>query len=255
MHRDLRFGLLAALSFGCAPAHGEPPAAVTLPSASVSLPPEPSAAPSAIGPAASVLVPSPTPSAAPPTGAERLARHRNAFRSPRHHPQVLDEPARPTALAPGAYACRVSREYRLRECTVTLDADGRTLLEFAQGNLLGMRGIVTDAGGGALAFEGWLTEEQPFGCSHCADHCIEDPSRCACDELPEAAVVECVAQPLRVKLRPNGAGRYSGTMTYRVFYNDYVGEGPARRPQGFTAREERFEIDLVRGAPPKSPKD
>jgi hypothetical protein len=194
------------------------------------------------------------PEPAPATPKERLDRHRDAYRSPRHRPRALDEPARPARLAPGAYACRVSREYRLRRCTVERDEAGRTLLEFAEGNLIGMRGVVTDAGT-TLEFEGWLTEQQPFGCSHCADRCIEDPSSCSCDELPEAAVRECVAQPVRVTLRPHGAGRYRGTMTYRVYYNEYVGEGPARRPEGFVAREERLEIDLVPGPPPGSAKE
>ena len=195
-----------------------------------------------------MLVPVPSPPAAD-TPALRLERYRAAFRSPRHHPKALDEAARPSRLAPGPYACRVSSEYRLRDCTVERDADGRTLLEFAQGNLIGMRGVVTDAGT-LLEFEGWLTEEQPFGCSHCADRCIEDPASCVCDSLPDAAVVECVAQPLRVTLRPNGAGKYRGTMAYRIYYNEYVGEGPERHPQGFVAKEEHFTIDLVPGRPP-----
>jgi hypothetical protein len=197
------------------------------------------------------LVPVPAPSARSISPEERLARHRKAYRSPRHRPKALDEAARPARLVPGAYSCRVSREYRLRDCRVERDAAGHTLLEFATGNLIGMRGIVTDSGG-ALEFEGWLTEEQPFGCSHCADRCIEEPGSCGCDELPEAAVIECVAQPLRVTLRPNGAGRYRGSMKYRIYYNEYVGEGPARRPEGFVAKEEQFEIDLVQGAPPST---
>jgi hypothetical protein len=39
-------------------------------------------------------------------------------------------------------------------------------------------------------------------------------------------------------------------MTYRIYYNEYVGEGAARRPEGFVAKEEQFEVDLVQGAPP-----
>jgi hypothetical protein len=32
--------------------------------------------------------------------------------------------------------------------------------------------------------------------------------------------------------------------------HDYVGEGAARRAEGFTFREESFEIDLIPGGPP-----
>lgn len=249
-----RLGLLAFLSGGCAPAPApRPTGSATAPPAPPTAEPSSSAIAGPSAPAASVLVPA-EPASSSTTAQERLERHRNAFRSPRHRPQALDAAPRPSRLAPGAYACRVSREYRLRDCTVERDEAGRTLLEFAEGNLIGMRGVVTDAGS-ALEFDGWLTEQQPFGCSHCADRCIEEPSSCGCDELPEAAVRECVAQPLRVTLRPNGAGRYRGSMTYRVYFNDYVGDGPARRPEGFVAREERFEIDLVPGRPPGSAKD
>jgi len=251
MRGVFRFELIAALSFGCAPAPAPATSPVTAPSAESSAAAPAGSASNSAAPAASVLLPEPMPPSPPASAEERLARHRDAFRSPRHRPKALDEAARPTRLTPGPYSCRVSREYRLRDCTVERDAEGRTLLEFAEGNLIGMRGVVTDAGG-ALEFEGWLTEEQPFGCSHCADRCVEDPSSCSCDELPEAAVVECVAQPLRVTLRPSAAGRYRGSMSYRVFYNEYVGEGPARRPQGFVAKEERFEIDLVPGAASKA---
>jgi len=138
----------------------------------------------------------------------------------------------------------------LRDCTVERDAEGRTFLEFAAGNLLGMRGVVTETGG-ALEFEGFLTEEQPFGCSSCQDRCIVDPSSCGCDPLPAEAIVECLAQPLRFTLRPSPKGGHHGVLAYRVYYNDYVGEGAARRAQGFTFREESFEIDLFSG-PPKT---
>jgi hypothetical protein len=183
------------------------------------------------------------------TPEERLARYRALWKSPRHHPAVLDEPPRQTKLAPGAYACRVSREYRLRACTVERDADGRTFLEFAEGNLLGMRGVVYDRAG-AVEFEGWLAEEQPFGCTSCQDRCIAHPGTCGCDPLPPDAVVECLKQPLRITLRPTGGGKYHGTLGYRVYYNEYVGEGEGRHPEGFVGKPERFEIDLAPGPPP-----
>lgn len=183
------------------------------------------------------------------TPEERLTRYRALWKSPRHHPAVLDDAPRPARLAPGAYACRVSREYRLRECTVERDAEGRTFLEFAEGNLLGMRGVVYDRSG-TLEFEGWLAEEQPFGCTSCQDRCIAHPGTCGCDPLPPDAVVECLKQPLRMTLRPTGGGKYHGTLDYRVYYNEYVGEAEGRHPEGFVGKQERFEVDIVPGPPP-----
>src|SRR5687768_16221108 len=64
------------------------------------------------------------------TPEERLARYRALWKSPRHRPSALHRPPSPVRLLPGAYSCRVSREYKLRDCTVERDAEGRTFLEF-----------------------------------------------------------------------------------------------------------------------------
>ncbi|HEY6556109.1 MAG TPA: hypothetical protein VI072_02510 [Polyangiaceae bacterium] len=177
----------------------------------------------------------------------RLARYRALWKSPRHEPAALAGPPRTSRLAPGAYLCKVSREYRLRDCTVERDAEGRTLLDFSPGNLLGMRGVVSDAKQG-LEFEGWLTDNEPFGCTSCQERCIAQPDTCACDPLPPEAVVECLKQPLRMTLRPSGAGRYRATLRYKVYFNEYVGDGPNRRPEGYEAKEEKLEVELVRKA-------
>lgn len=176
----------------------------------------------------------------------RVARYRALWKSPRHRPAALDEAPRAARLAPGAYLCKVSREYRLRDCTVERDAQGRTLLEFSAGNLLGMRGVVSDAPHG-LDFEGWLVDEEPFGCSSCQERCIAHPGTCACDPLPPDAVIECLKQPLRMTLRPAGGGKYRGTLRYNVYYNEYVGEGTSRHPEGYVAKPETFEVELVSG--------
>jgi hypothetical protein len=75
-----------------------------------------------------------------------------------------------------------------------------------------------------------------------------------CVPLPPDGVVECLKQPLRITLRPSGGGRYRGVLEYRVYYNEYVGEGAGRHPEGYVGKQERFEIDLAPGAPPP-PKD
>jgi hypothetical protein len=216
---------------------GQPPALTTAPA-----PPAASAEPAPATSPAPVLATEPSPE-------ERLDRYRALWKSPRHRPAVLDEPARPAGIQPGEYACRVSQEYRLRGCRVERDADGRTFLVIDEGNLLAMRGVLYDERGG-LAFEGWLTDEEPFGCTSCQDRCILDPQSCACDPLPEAGVVECLQQPLRMTFRATGAGKYSATLPYRVYYNEYVGEGAARHAEGYVGKPERFRVDLVRGKPP-----
>lgn len=197
-------------------------------------------------PAAGVLEPVSTDSETP---ARRLERYRAAWATPRYRPALLDEAARPARLAPGAYACKVSREYRLRACRVERDAEGRTFLEFGEGNLLALRGVVYDHAG-ALEFEGWLSDAEPFGCTSCDERCILDPASCSCTPLPVEAVSQCVAQPARFTLRAAATpGTYRGVLVHHVYYNEYMGEGDARHAEGFTAQPEKLEITLVRGAP------
>jgi len=245
--------------FGCG-SGSEPPRDASSRAAHASAPPV-AAAPSSAGgtddaaaagprePESGVLAPASTDSETPE---QRLALYRAAWATPRHHPALLDEAARPARLAPGAYSCKVSREYRLRDCRVERDADGRTFLEFADGNLLALRGVVYDRAG-ALEFEGWLTDAEPFGCTSCAERCILDPATCSCTPLPVEAIAACVAQPVRFTLRAaSAAGTYRGVLVHQVYYNEYVGDGADRHAEGFVAQPERLEITLVRGAPKQS---
>lgn len=140
----------------------------------------------------------------------------------------------------------------MRDCRVEQSAEGRTLLEFAEGNLLGMRGVVWDDGA-RLQFEGWLSEERPFGCTSCQDRCYAYPGTCACDPLPPEAIRECLSQPLRITFRAVGKGRYQGTLDYAVYYNEYTGEGSARHAQGYSAKRELLEVVLSEGPPPPPP--
>lgn len=83
------------------------------------------------------------PSAGGRGGAAALARHR---------PAALDEPAKRAGIKPGPYACRVDAMYKMRDCTVERDADGRTWLTVHEGNLIGMKGLLWDEG--AARFRG-----------------------------------------------------------------------------------------------------
>jgi hypothetical protein len=173
---------------------------------------------------------------------ERRRFWRSLFQSPRHHPAELDEPPRPSRIKPGRYQCRVSREYKLRGCAVSVAPSGHTMLEVEQGNLLGMKGVLWDQGR-TVRFEGWLTEDEPFGCASCQEDCFVHPGSCACNPLPPEAIRECMKQPLRIGF--GGDNRFSGELDYAVYYNQYVGEGAARRPEGYEAKRERFEVLLV----------
>ncbi len=174
----------------------------------------------------------------------RLERFRALYRGPRHRPAALDQKARPTRVKPGKYACKISREYKLRDCVVETSPEGHTLLEVLPGNLLGLRGVLWDEGS-AVHFEGWPTEEQPFGCTSCQDRCVAYPGTCVCQPLPPEAIRECIAQPVTFVLR--GTTRLTGTLTHGVYFNAYVGEGAQRHPEGFEVKPEKLEVVIELG--------
>lgn len=172
--------------------------------------------------------------------------------APRHRPSVLDGPPRPASLAPGAYACRVDRTYRLRPCTVSKDAAGHTRLE-APGGLVELTGVLFDEGG-ALVFEGTMGEDRPFGCFGCQERCSESPGSCACVELPEDASRACLAQPLRVRLTKQAGNRRVGVLAYDTYMNRYVGSGADRHPEGADVTKNQFVVEIApASALPRSP--
>jgi hypothetical protein len=153
----------------------------------------------------------------------------------RYRPRLLDEAPAKASIAPGEYRCKISREYKLRPCTVRVDDGGHTILSMPDA-LIALEGVVYDEDD-VLHFDGWPTEERPFGCFSCAPHCAVNPTSCACVELQPAASAHCIAQPIAFDLRRRGDG-WAGTMRYATYSNRYEGDVPARRSTGYT-----FEVD------------
>lgn len=215
-------------------AGASPPAVAPAPIASS---PEPAGRAGPVGPAPEV--------ASPPSAAEqRLAELRETYAAPRHRPALLGEPARPSRVAPGEYQCAVSREYRLRSCRVEKDDTGRTLLTIDEGNLIAARGVLWDDGA-VVRFEGWLTEQRPFGCFACQERCFVEPAGCACVELATEASRRCLGQPMRAELRGAG-GAWRGQLHHEHYWNRYEGEGAARHVAGWETTAERYELRLER---------
>ena len=148
----------------------------------------------------------------------------------------IPEPTGPVSasqLSAGTYTCKLSKEYKLRPCSITLDRHGRSILEVPEG-LLAVRGILTDAGK-SVSFEGITTEERPFGCFACQERCSIDPASCVCKEHPKEASQLCLSQPIRFTLKRQSSGRWAGRLRYDVYYNDHAA------PSGFRAET----LDLV----------
>lgn len=132
-----------------------------------------------------------------------------AFRSPK----------RPARIRPGRYDCKIAAMYKLRECTVELDADGRTVLTFHSGNLLSLRGVLYDDGP-VVRYEAAL--------------------------LSKGSVVDCEGcdrQPLEGFFRGQG-NQFEGLLTFRTIYDRAT--RPERPPPTAAIEEgsDRFPLTL-----------
>ena len=140
-----------------------------------------------------------------------------------YYPPSLDGPARPSSIRPGHYACSVSKEYRLRDCTVELSPSGHTLLEFHEGNLVAMKGVLSDDGP-VVRYEAWPNGPFIGGCTGCE------------------------RQPLHAVFRGNG-GHFKGVLTFRSYYDPQVPPELPARDIGFEDADDRYTLRLEFKAP------
>lgn len=135
--------------------------------------------------------------------------------------------------------------YRLRTCRVETDPEdgGRTWLEVDGGNLLPMRGVLEDDRG-ALVFEGFPTEEQPFGCYTCEEPCRANPAQCGCTEVQKMGETTCLSQVLRFRL-VGGPGALRGPMTHDTYFRTFHDDA-AHSPDAFQVSVNRYNVTLGR---------
>jgi hypothetical protein len=152
----------------------------------------------------------------------------------RHEPTRLRLPPEPSHILPGPYACKIDVSYKLRDCTVELDFEGRTWLTVHEGNLLALKGLLFDEGS-EVGFEGALTDEKPFGCPSCAEGCTHDLA---------AEAAECVAQAVVMRLHRAGK-RWEGKLRYIAFAERFEGDHPDRRLAGFDRKIQEYQVVLV----------
>lgn len=146
-----------------------------------------------------------------------------SMRDGHYHPPELDQPARSANIRPGRYACKVSSLYRLRDCTVSRTPTGHTMLEFHEGNLVAMKGVLYDDGP-VLRYLAWPTAPFIGGCPGCEQ------------------------QPVQGILR-GAAGNYRGVLSFRSYYD------PRRLPAAPPAdvkiedADDRYSLQLQFRAP------
>ena len=138
---------------------------------------------------------------------------------------TLPEPSgeiRASRIKAGEYECKISREYRFRPCTVTVDEHGRSILTIPMA-LLAIEGVLTDVGT-ATRFDGITTRERPFGCFSCQERCSVEPNSCACKELPREHSAECLLQPIRFTFKKK-VGQWRGRIEHHLYYGDVDEQG------------------------------
>jgi len=158
-----------------------------------------------------------------------------------YRPVLLSEAPASSSIGAGDYVCKISKEYKLRPCTVRVDPQGHTILTIPEG-LIALEGVIYDEGD-VVHFDGWPTEARPFGCFSCDPRCTVDPSSCMCDELPPAASAHCLAQPVTFELKRKGDG-WRGMMNYTTYSSRYEGEVPKRRVTGYETEVDTFVVEI-----------
>jgi hypothetical protein len=141
-----------------------------------------------------------------------------------YHPRRLEEPPRTSRIKPGKYSCRITTIYRMRDCTVTKSSKGHTLLQFHEGNLLELEGVLYDDGP-IVRYEAW--EQRKGSVTDCPG---------------------CEMQALHGIFRGHGKN-FTGLLTFRAYY-DPNNPPPLPDPDAkIEEAEDRFPLTLHFKAP------
>ena len=145
---------------------------------------------------------------------------------------------------PGSYECRVDKGYKFRPCTLSVDKNNVTHLEF-KGGLVGLDGHFSAIQGSKKSayFEGSLSAKRPFGCVSCAEKCSEPGADCFCKEIPAEGTAECVAQPMHSVMTKKG-NSWKGTLPQRIYSVEYETLKPGQKPQERAVVGYRYDIML-----------
>ena len=125
------------------------------------------------------------------------------------------------ALVDGDYRCKVSKEYKMRECIVMVNSQGISNLTIHDA-LVDITGnvIPLENKKGEALFVGRLVHERPWGCYSCSEECSKDAS-CPCQENGADAIKQCMAQPIVFTLKQSGK-TWKGMMPFQFVKGAYT---------------------------------
>ncbi len=137
----------------------------------------------------------------------------------------------PRLLPEGTHKCKVSKEYKLRECKVIKDGS-EYILNFSGQHLLRFIGPIHPADFVAkdkrVFVEATIQDEQPFMCK------VKDA----------AAMKACKEQTVMIELKRKSSTRWVGSVPVKYYWDKYVGEGNERRVEGYVITVETFVVEL-----------
>lgn len=141
-----------------------------------------------------------------------------------YHPPLMEEAPRTSRIKPAKCSRRIAAIYKLRDCTVSKTINGHTLLEFPEGNLLEIQGILYDDGP-IVHYEAWETGKGSI---------VDCPG--------------CEMQPLHGIFRGNGP-HFSGLLTFRSYYDPKNPPPLPERDVKIEEADDRFPLTLQFKAP------
>ena len=147
---------------------------------------------------------------------------------------------------PGTYHCRISKEYRVRDCEVEKNLKGELTLT-TENTLLHLKGTLHTTKD-RVFYDAKLQGDRAFGCQKCQPSCSQPGANCACRELLKAGQDACMQQPVTTIFKKKGIG-WTGEIAYRIYENVYEPLRDGQKPQdraiiGYTYRVEVLSFDL-----------
>lgn len=134
----------------------------------------------------------------------------------------------------GDYSCKVSREYKMRDCAVEMRSGKKHLVLKVEGHLLLMDGEILENyeykenKRGDKYVEARLTGERPYVCS----------------TKDAAGAEECKGQRVMISLKKKGKDTWKGDFLVKHYMDRWVGEGEARKISGYDVSVTRIEFTM-----------
>lgn len=149
-----------------------------------------------------------------------------------------------SVMESGEYSCKISKEYKMRDCKVSV-VDGVATLSIPTG-LVAIHGEVhqIDKQKNKAYFYGKLSDARPFGCYSCNEKCAANPETCMCKDIAPEHSETCAAQRVGFVLTKKGK-----TWTGKLPLQHYNGVYKDGKIVGHTIEVMMLDVVIKQGKP------